>query len=160
MRPPPAARLRISSFSDGDRGLREGRGWYMEMIGLPLTIAARYRFFYRFVVRCAALVLALAVVEHRSPRLGVLTSDERIREKKRRPRAVQAVLLRTRGQAEKAPSSLPDREPVPAVPRFAHRTPDSKLTHCARRANATPRAAPRFVTRHIPRMGSDEPPRR
>src|SRR5262245_20592306 len=119
----------------------------------------RSRRFYRFLVRCAALVLAFAVIQHRSPRLRDPAAFEQIKEKKRRPRAVQAVILRARSEAQRATAALPD--PPREVPKLrdGYRVPEPRPAQWRRRTCAQRSVAPPFVTRHIPRMGSDEPPR-
>jgi hypothetical protein len=117
------------------------------------------RLFSRFLIRCAVLLLALAVVQHRSPRLGSLTSFERIGEKKLRPRAVKAAIQRTPGHAEKAASALPERPQPSPTASAQYRTPDPRLVSCVPRMRTVPRLLPPLVTKHIPRMGSDEPPR-
>ena len=119
----------------------------------------RDRLFSRFLPCCAMLLLALAVLQHRSPRLRFPTSFERIGEKKHRARAVQAAILRTRVHAQKAASVLPERAKPSSTPSAQHRTPDPRLVNCAPRMRTVPWRMPPFVTKHIPRMGSEEPPR-
>jgi hypothetical protein len=128
------------------------------LYGISLS-PVRARLFSRFLIRCAVLLLALAVVQHRSPRLGSPASVERIGEKKPRVRAVKAAILRTRGPAEKAASAFPERRRHSPTVITRYRTPDAKLAACAPRARPLPRLVPSSFVKHIPRMGSDDPPR-
>src|SRR5690349_9487453 len=93
----------------------------------------RLRVFYRFLVRCAAIVLALAVLDHRSPTLRTPTSFEQIKEKKRRPRAVQAAILRAGSEAQRSSSKLSARSAAPLITPVVYRTPDPTVRFVERR---------------------------